>query len=313
MKNLFFFLSLFSFLIIISCKKEKISTSDCEEIEQVYDDIWPNYPLFLSKGDIYSHPQFNPKNSEEVLFLIRATQNSEPNLIKYNISTKEHQEIIEGIPYTRARWSKKDWIIFSIQKDIWKIKSSGDSLTQLTFTGSCYKPEWDISGNRFTYRKLLNNTPDLSVVANIENTETDTFFNGIIQYDGSWQHPSKFCYMDGDGLVVGDFIDNEIERVIEINNPMSVSSSEWIDEKNIIWADQKGVYITNINTKSQETILSTCNSKWYATPDYSSQSNKLLMIRKRRVETSEEFGDLFQELVIMNLDGSDEEVISIEQ
>ena len=326
MKNLSLLLIILSFVINSSCKKEKIPEDNCETIEKLVAEL--GYPLYPLKKPVYNYPDFNPNNSDEIIFTYREASGPESKLIKYNIRTKEYEEILTGLIQSRVRWNKKDWILLSLQEedslrfDIWKMKSSGDSLTQLTFSGNCFTGEWNISGEYFTY-ELGKLNPNLFVTSNTENLESDTFPNGINGW-GSWRHSSKFSYADLDGLLVGDFIENNLERVYTLENTIaSARGVEWINNTEIVWTDREGVYIFDIDTRSRKTIISTCNSKNYRLPTYSQELDKLMLIRERLVkadETESEIttgyevdGESFHELVMMNIDGTSEEVIKIEE
>lgn len=53
-----------------------------------------------------------------------------------------------------TRWSPKgDWIVFHSSAQIYKIKTNGDSLTQLTFSGRNFFPNWSPNGSKIAYWK----------------------------------------------------------------------------------------------------------------------------------------------------------------
>ncbi len=57
-----------------------------------------------------------------------------------------------GVAYYDPRWSPKgDWIVFNMLAQIFKIKTNGDSLTQLTFTGRNFFPNWSPDGNKIIH------------------------------------------------------------------------------------------------------------------------------------------------------------------
>jgi len=44
-----------------------------------------------------------------------------------------------------------EWVVFSMMRDIYKIKANGDSLQQLTFTSDNYQPDWSPDGKKIAY------------------------------------------------------------------------------------------------------------------------------------------------------------------
>ena len=52
-------------------------------------------------------------------------------------------------------WSPQgDWIVFESSGQIYKIKTNGDSLTQLTFSGENFFPEWSPDGSKIVYDRI---------------------------------------------------------------------------------------------------------------------------------------------------------------
>jgi hypothetical protein len=89
----------------------------------------------------------NPNNEYEFCFLRENNQTNNTSLYKYNFCTNSLSLIIENIKYT-PDWSVKDWIIFFKGNNIWKIKSSGDSLTKLNANLFTYAL-WSPSGSKY--------------------------------------------------------------------------------------------------------------------------------------------------------------------
>ncbi len=52
------------------------------------------------------------------------------------------------------KWSPKgEWVVFNMLSQIYKIKTTGDSLTQLTFIGRNIRPNWSPDGNKIVYER----------------------------------------------------------------------------------------------------------------------------------------------------------------
>ncbi len=106
----------------------------------------------------YYYPIVNPNNLYEIAYCRRENfvqSGADMDLYKFNFCTGKSTFITNHVAFG-PDWSVKDWIIFQGQKrDIWKVKSNGDSLTQLTFSGDSKDyPKWNTTGTLF----LWNNT-----------------------------------------------------------------------------------------------------------------------------------------------------------
>lgn len=55
-----------------------------------------------------------------------------------------------------TRWSPNgDWIVFHTSAQIFKVKTNGDSLTQLTFSGRNFFPNWSPDGSKIVYHRTI--------------------------------------------------------------------------------------------------------------------------------------------------------------
>jgi Tol biopolymer transport system component len=105
----------------------------------------------------YNEPVLNPNNAFEFAF-IRDEGNSNQTgwnaeLCVYNFCSNETKVLTDLVGYG-IDWSVKDWIIFT-GKDLqlYRIKSNGDSLFQLTNTGTWNDyARWSPDGSRYIYR-----------------------------------------------------------------------------------------------------------------------------------------------------------------
>jgi len=317
MKNSIYFILIGVSFLYIGCTKDKLDSGECIEIDQLTD--MQGMPLFHVQYPSYGVPCFNPNNSEEVL-LFYAKENDGPphSLIKYNLKTKTYETFYEGLPQFRPRWGKNGWILLPLWNElgndgfnIWKIKSNGDSLTQLTFSGNCHTPDWNITSDKFIY-KLGFTTPTKYIMADEFGNFIDTIYSGLAS-PGSWQHDSLIVNTSSGKLILGNPYTGEANLIYQVEELSSISNggAEWINLETIIWAHVTGIYKTNIKTNTTEIIKETCNASYYQLPTYSPQSNKIIFQRIDRMERGSEGGDLHADLYIMNIDGSEEEKIEI--
>jgi len=163
-------LFLFCLLAIISCNKKEEPPAKTPELISYYDKYSEAYPALNITNDAptcnyvyknlaaysYSSPRVNPNNPYEFCFLrIRNQDQNEADcdLFVYNFVTNTVKPISNHVRYA-ADWSSDNWIIFtkvSSGSQIWKIKSNGDSLTQLIAENSPIKPVWSKDGKHFIF------------------------------------------------------------------------------------------------------------------------------------------------------------------
>lgn len=311
--NKIFFLLLVVCWCFFGCHKDET----CEEIKNLVD--FQGNSLFQSVYPAYGVPYFNPNNSEEIIFSYKENLGTVQKLVKYNLISKEYLTIFEGNTGFRPKWSKKGWIIFQLWNElgndgfnIWKIKENGDSLIQLTTSGLCFFPEWNKEGDNFIY-KLGYTYPNKFIIADQNGDVIDTALVGV-DGNGSWQHDSLIVNGRPDGVYIGNpySLYYDYDHIYNVEyNLQSANGAEWINGHEIIWSHVTGVYFTNISDNITLRILETCNAKYYQSPTYSSQLNKVIFQRVKRIITNGEKGDLYSELYMMNLDGTDEEKIEI--
>lgn len=177
MKNNYLLIFLLSIIIALStqCKKKDIKTpnqSNTQYCPQQYDLRSEPYPdsfvkldilnpcpvspqIFYLEDYLYDEPTLNPNNPYEFAFL-----RIDPNVIGfefklcvYNFCTNQ-TTVLTDLARGGLDWSVKDWIIFTGLNGSSKIKSNGDSLTQLANIG--FDSRWSPNGERYLYRDAQN-------------------------------------------------------------------------------------------------------------------------------------------------------------
>lgn len=296
----FFFIFLFGLALTLSaCKKEKAPEDEGCIPMSVQKDKFPSPPSDDARfGDsifsggvltIVTH-DFNPFDSDEVLLGGRVEDengNSYSGLYLYNLNTGV-RKVLPPLNMLRAsppRWSRKDWLLFTAQSgpqqwDAYKMKSNGDSLTRLTWSGNIHAPEWNWDGDKFIcYLGLIEPTP--SVIFDENGNPLDTIYAGDVL--GSWRHPKG--YRAG-YIFTGSFrvTHPESQRVIFVLPVDDARNSYmggqvWIDEENVVWSYEHGVFRTNFVTGETVQLIASCNAILYMWPIYSFETGKLIFRR----------------------------------
>ncbi|MGZ5245236.1 MAG: TolB family protein, partial [Bacteroidia bacterium] len=206
-----------------------------------------------------------PFDKNRILYHFGDDATGEKYLRIQNLQTGEVTNIInaENIVY-RPSWSVNDWILFSnVSGDIFKIKSTGDSLQKLLGNGYFY-PAWSPKGDKF----IVNGRSGTLLVSE-KGEILDTLPIG-----GYVWHPvenniiaARFSSAENQGIVqynISDHSKRVIVKPIDIIGINRSSGLIWADAQNIIWfAQDYGIFKTNVLTGSTNKIRTICKYKPY--------------------------------------------------
>lgn len=214
----------------------------------------------------------------------------------------------EGTIIFQPKWGKNDCILLNLpDANIWRIKSNGDSLTKITTRGGYYQPEWNIDCNKLVFYET--NLPFNYFISDINGNILDSFPNNL-SAPMKWYNDSLIFYQ----IYWNIYCLNLKTRILSVfySNIANDDGGIIITKNNdLIFSKTNGIYSINLSNKSLKKIKSTCNSKVYVWPTYSSITDKIIW--QRLDYTLIDKNNLFikSRLVIMNSDGTNERLIEI--
>ena len=316
------FVALFS-----SCNDDNISArEDCIPHTQFYA-VPPDAeiistgapPLFKKTHPIILAVSFNPNNSDELVFLVLPGGYPTPmEIVKFNIQTSERTILTSGYFGAFVKWGKNDKILLKITEPsgfagrVAKIDSDGKNLTIIADDGSCTPGDWDYEGDRFIYSIGFTN-PTVSKIREVGGNFIDSTFRGC--QDGSWQHPHFAVTNRGDGITITNPDDPSVLRYLIPSGLDRIAQGGrgaiWLDERRAFWCHTNGLYITDIVTEEHDKVRTTCNADFYYNPTYAPDIDKLILVNGQRIRDSDTTGRFITNLVMMNPDGSGEEVLYV--
>lgn len=301
--------------LIYSCKKDKVPISvdeleqcDCIQIPEI------DGPSFgyteVIDSTYYLWPEFNPYNIDEILFLDANQPFNQKKLFKYNIVTQEKTLVFQGEIIGKASWAKNNWILLSLNDyQIWKIKSNGDSLTKLTFSGNWFYPEMNNSKDRFICYKG-NAEPLFSAIYDLSGNIIDTFSCYAAQ--GSWDHSTYYANIYNDEIsIINPYSNYQFKKISASNLNLSFLDFFWISASDGIYTNNDGVYRINIATNTTTKLKCTCDSKKYESGSLNVDKTKILFNKIVYSPIDATTLHVDGKLVVMNVDGSGEEEILI--
>lgn len=321
MKKYFWVISC-SVLFCANCRKNS-NSCDCPSNGNVCTDLpvvqstyaQLNGPFFTYDTGYVSYPYFNPNDANQIIFYKPFTATG-PELIKYNLSTRQQQVIFTQSIIGAPKWGKSGWILFSMGQT-YKVKDNGDSLTQLTFsTGSDnYNPEWNYAGDKFITEHTGSNFDYIIYDSNGNFlASVPDLFSGVI----SWQNPNN--------LLLVNQVDNTLCVLNPVNDSLFIIPTTGInastfntgpvlwypDGISILYGTSCGVYKMNYAGGSSNCIQSKCSNDEYLWSSVSAISQKIICEIDHWKSTNNGNNILItSKLVLMNFDGTGQQVIPV--
>ncbi len=263
-------------------------------------------------------PVFNPTNPNEILYL---HINTDPftrfytELRIFNLCTGEDRLITDKAEYN-PDWSVKDWIIFEDPGfQLWKIKSNGDSLTQLTFQHQHNCPKWSPDGKFFLHYLVDGPSLGKTVLMNEDGELIKQYkpdLGSSLNY--SWSPDgNRFLLSFYSDIRIGNIEGELVDSFPDISP--ALSSLAWHPVgKDIYWSDRSGIYKTNLETRKTHPLLKRCESnKSYVVFSISPNMDQMIFEQRYLTKTGNNLllHDWF--LVSLDMDGSNERKIMIEK
>lgn len=315
-------------LALTACIKDKIS-NECKDLNTSELVIsGPNGPYYKFIGEQLKTPSFNPNNDNEIMFVRENTGTSDKQIWLYNLIDKSKDLIFEGEVLGRPRWGKNDYIIFyRMGGHIWKIRSDGQNLTYLNNPMPVYDPQWNSEGTKFA-----TNAPPSSiyqgksalVIFNETGSVLDTIPLPIAEnYVGNFNAPSSFKREEI--LVLRrpteiTFFDTKNEVMLATyhtqlgfdNQTSAGGNIFWLDSTNLIYGNRDGIHQITYPSLQNTHLIKSCTNKVYFFGDINMSKTKMVWAVRQQEINSEKTHVLVQwYLVIMDLDGSNEQRLEI--
>lgn len=265
----------------------------------------------------YERPCFNPNNSAEFVCQINDGTSDSPSIFIYNLETNERTLLYKGGIYGIPDWGKNGWILLNPVEDpqIWKIKSNGDSLTQLTSEGTNLTPYWNPNADKIIFAtSILKEDPPgnsvqfaISIIMDSDGNHIDTLPGNTSLV--SWHDSNRILFFGGN-IILEDLENQTRTTIIELERPFSSSGITSINMDEFIWCNNEGVFTHNMISGNTELIKEACESRVYELPSYSPQSGKLLFTRREaNILQKQNTYESYYKIVEMNIDGSEERVV----
>lgn len=312
---------IFAFYLIVllaSCRRDPVilphhGSEDCFDFIGIVP--FSNIANWPGTDTGFNVPRFNPTNSNEIIYFRAIYSSQIGQIVKRNILTGSETYFVENL-WSKPDWSVKDWIVFNrADNQVWKIKSNGDSLTQLTTQGGL-DAIWNHSGDKIAYHIQTGQsvTTDYTFITDVNGFILDTLFFPFRLNHGAWSYNNSMIAFNDFGLNI-QFIDLGTLQIATVTNNSpdpanhgreNITDIDWMpDSQNIIWVNGFGIFRTNIQTKQTTKIISSCDSKQYGTVSVSPSGDKIIASRTDRKVSNDTMYSK-NGLSLINIDGGSE-------
>ena len=296
--------------IFISCEKDKpikkpiVENNDCIEIPPSQSIIGYDYTIDTNSLAL---PCFNPNNGNELLFVHQKYSNGSHKLYKYNLVTKNKKLLVETEIYSQPNWATNNWILLGLNHNIYKIKSNGDSLIQITNNGGNSNPVSNFNSNKFICSNTSQNFYIYDFSGNIIDTLTDAYVTATFD----WDKNDNILIPTYEGIYMYNYNLKTTTLYCDEFNGLLIGKGLWINDTEFIWSTDKAIYKTNISNNNTICLKSHCNAFRYFYPSYSKQSNKIIWQKVKKKKTGENLIEVKSVLVLMDTDGTNEQEIEV--
>lgn len=295
---------------LFSCEKDLPPSEECPIYIEGWDNIFQS--TFITRQYDFRTPVFNPNNPNEFAYIrypVGAVYNYE--LRKHNLSTNA-DVLITNVYYCgfKLSWSQSDWILFNqTPYDVWKIKSDGSTpLIQLT-SSSALNPAWKPDGSRFVYW-----TGGIGVIADNNGNPVDTINTTSNHY--SWSYTNNILHTKhyGSATYITKY-DVTNDTNLSFTELPIYQDFEWLPNGNqFIGSYNSNLWLVNTQTQERTLIKEKCGDKYsYYGFSVSPLGNKLLVERIESIMVDTFTYIINNDIVLMNIDGSNEQVIELPQ
>lgn len=320
----FLILAIFALLFIwqVGCKKDPRIFPDGSVCED-----FPSSPAGIGYQYQSRNPTlnkwascFNPNNAAEIVFTTGdSIITSGNNLYTLNLNTGQKIYLANNV-WFQPKWSVKNWIVFNrVGSQIWKIKSNGDSLTQLTFMNENYDPEWSPDGEKLVFRQVIGSMYYI-MITTANGVKLDSITNAYYG-DGAWSPNNTkiatvFNASTGHNIGLIDLQSKAINALTSYSEQSSTAKTiilnmAWsIDSQFIFWCSGYGLYKTNVNTGTTTQLKYGCDMKSYIFPSISPDGQKIIVVRtdQKLLNQNTIYGE--NNLYMMDINGENETKIN---
>lgn len=254
-----------------SCKKEKVQAPNVEvENDTCFCEPLPKPGIMFGDPSLYNSfsddftklLEVNPNDENEIVY----SEGVYPNvkLVFYNKSDQTKNIIYNDNITNKISWSVKDWILFQRFSDrsVFKIKSSGDSLTQLTFGDTYHFGTWNYTGERFlVHDKKTSHTRTMIMDENGQITDSVKLWDHT---SGTWNHPFYYLGSHSTEIIVLNVENKTIRKKIDFPVGSDIRVLGWVSLDEFWYLNGNKLFRYHLPTNKTKLLKCECYKSFIA-------------------------------------------------
>lgn len=267
-------------LNLLACEVDSYIENSCGDLPDLNE-----FGAIVERDSVmYYAPCFNPADGNEFVYIEWRSKEMINKLYAFNIQTGEKVFLADNVLYN-PQWNSKDWIIFNrYDSEIWKVKSNGDSLSELFSNGTNYEIVISPDGRKFAFKNQIESEIKI-LISDINGVLLDSLLNTSFN-DASWSRDNSkvaanksglsyiLGYYDTSFTIYHQVFDNEGNTGEAWDH---ISDTEWFpDSKRILWLASGKYWTTNIETHRTEVFYEPCESNYNSFPNFSPDGNSII-------------------------------------
>lgn len=230
---------------------------------------------------------FNPVNAKEIIYVANGDMFGYNKLFTYSIPSQKIT-YLSGSGNYLPKINNRNWLVFSSADfNIYKVKTNGDSLRQLTGENMFHNPHWDYTG-KFIYffQSAYNIQPARFVKTDIKGNPID-YLPAEFPVMTMCKKKNGMAYLKNNvnnyiSVYYRDLAKNS-ETLLLTSESVSASSPELTfnhltfdnNDENLYWSNDKGIFMYNIAEKKITQLYANCKTLTYNRPMVTINSDKL--------------------------------------
>lgn len=323
-------LPLFALLVaLLGCQSHDPDPNDCADLPPP-PNLYPSWPE-AQIDTWYLRPAFNPADADE--FVYRAQDDpTQPTgragTWTYNRRTGVRRALLPATTnwFLGPDWGRGGWVVFTgADNQLWKVKSNGDSLTQLTNGAQTMHPHWSPDGQRIVAYRDHGAQQEIVILdkhGQLLERVLDPASGAINPL--AWSSDGTRLVLDGGNgrgqfyLFLYDLTTRQLDKLVVVDYlgdplPNVIYSAAWVPgTSQVAWAGGKGIFVTDVATRQTRQIRTGCKSRIYVFLSVSADGRRIIVDRTNgELNEAKTALNVFNRLYQMNLDGSDEQLVTL--
>lgn len=269
----------------------------CVSIPRAPNLIGYNYQI--PDGTIWYSGCYNPNDANEAAVVVDLPDRTMSGMYRMDLRTGQRTPILtQGEVSYQLDWSRTGWILLRRNREAWKIRPNGDSLTQITSTnGALTAAEaWSPDGKFILCRRTA---ADYAQTGLAIYTDRGTFVRLLPDartraYDFMGWSPDgrRLAYTGAPNspvteprLCIYDLTTDRLDTLDVLpRSATGLSGVRWLPNGNeVVWSARTGVAITNLQTRRTRYLRTACPgavfNRGFGLPSPSPDGQKILLAR----------------------------------